>query len=147
MHTRACARTSLPLDYHNCCRARLPVMSPYSKTKGMYDDDVSQIESTLDGLDPCTIWRVYLSYSPDDTPVEVFTQSGFQMLPSHLKEVAWLLAAPHPLKIVFCDEKHTIECLLKNNTTTAVSRNRRTFISKRWRRTEERRGAPATNVG
>ena len=105
----------------------------------MSDHDVSQIESTLDGLDPCTLWRVYLSYSPDATPVEVFTRSGFQMLPSHLKSLSWLLAAPNPLKIVFCSENHSIECILNNNTTpSAVSHKpvRRAFIS-RLRRTEE----------
>ena len=104
----------------------------------MSDHDVSQIESTLDGLDPGTIWRVYLSYSLDAAPVEVFTQSGFQMLPSHLKSLSWLLAAPNPLKIVFCSETHSIDCILNNNTTPSVSQKpvRRAFSSRR-RRTEE----------
>jgi hypothetical protein len=74
---------------------------------------VSLIESTIDGLDPHAMCRVYIKYTNNTQPVEaiLFSESG--MLPSHLKSLAWLLALHNPVKIVFrSQDMGSTECLL-----------------------------------
>ena len=76
-------------------------------------NSVALIEATLDGLDPCTTWRVYITYKPDATPVKVFIYSESGMLPSHLKSLSWLLAVRNPVKIIFRSSgMESAECLL-----------------------------------
>ena len=74
---------------------------------------VSLIESTIDGLDPQAMCRVYIKYTNNTQPVQAILYSESGMLPSHLKSLAWLLALHNPVKIVFRSQNmEYTECLL-----------------------------------